>query len=54
MFGKTAVTHSRISQTRAGRVDEYVKFNIHQEHVGDTLEARYTRVLHGWCTLGAR
>ena len=48
----TAVTHKRIRQTRAGRVDKNVKFNIRQEHVGDTLEARY--VVYAWCTLGAR
>ena len=48
---KTADTHKRISQTYAGRVDKNVKFNICQEHVGDTLEACYTHVLYAWCTL---
>ena len=43
-----------ISVTRAERVDKNVKFNIHQEHVGDTFETRYTRVLYTWCTFGAR
>ena len=35
-------------------VDKTVKFNIRQEHVGDTLEARYTRILYAWRTLIAR
>ena len=48
---KTAVTHKRISQMHAGRVDKIVKFNIRLEHVEDTLEACYTRVLYAWCTL---
>ena len=48
---KKSSTHQRISQTRAGRVDKNVKFNIRQKHVGDTLETRYMRVLYAWCTL---
>ena len=51
---KTAVTHKRISQKRAGHVDKNVKFNIHQEHVGDTLETGYVCVGYAWCTSGAR
>ena len=48
---KTTVTHQSISQMSAGRVDKNVKFNIRQEHVGDTLGACSTRVLYAWCTL---
>ena len=45
-----AVTHKCISQ-RAPGVLTKIKFNIRQEHVGDTLEIRYMR----FCTrLGAR
>ena len=35
----------------AGLVDKNVKFNIRQEHVGDTLEARFVRLVYAWCTL---
>ena len=45
---KIAVTHYGVSQKRSGHVDKNVKFNIPQEHIGDTLE---THVLYAWCTL---
>ena len=32
-------------------VDKKVKFNIDQEHIGDTLEKHYMHVLYAWCTL---
>ena len=39
---------------RAGRVDKNVKFNIRQEHVGDTLETSNVCVGYAWCTSRAR
>ena len=51
---KTAVTHQRISETRAGRVEKIAKFHIRHTHVGDTFETRYEYALYAWCTSGAR
>ena len=49
-----AVTHQRISETRAGRVEKIAKFHIRQTHVGNTFKTRYKRVGYAWCTSGAR
>ena len=38
----------------ASGVDKNVKFNIYQEHVGNTLETRYVYVGYAWCTSDAR
>ena len=51
---KRAVTHQRISETRAGRVDKIAKFLTRQSHVGNTFKTRYKRVGYAWCTSGAR
>ena len=52
---KTAVMHKCISQSRTGRNDKNLKFNILHEHVGETrLHARFVRFLYAWCTLGVR
>ena len=48
---KIAVTYKCISQTHTGRVVKIVKSSVRQEHVRDTLEMRYIRVLYAWCTL---
>ena len=52
--GKRAVTHQRISETRAGRVEKIAKFHIRLTHVGNTFKTRYKRVGYAWCTSGAR
>ena len=49
-----AVTHQRISETRAGRVEKIAKFLTRQTHVGNALKTRYKRVGYAWCTSGAR
>ena len=49
-----AVTHQRISETRAGRVEKKAKFLTRQTHVGNTFKTRYKRVGYAWCTSGAR
>ena len=51
---KRAVTHQRISETRAGRVEKIAKFLTRQTHVGNTFKTRYKRVGYAWCTSGAR
>ena len=53
-LSKTAVTHQRISETRAGRVEKNTNFHIRQTHVGDTSKARLARAGYAWCTSGAR
>ena len=51
---KRAVTHQRISETRAGRVEKIAKFLTRQTHVGNTFKTRYKRVGYAWCTSGTR
>ena len=53
-FKIRAVTHQRISETRAGRVEKIAKFLTRQTHVGNTFKTRYKRVGYAWCTSGAR
>ena len=54
LFLKRAVTHQRISETRAGRVEKIAKFLTRQTHVGNMFKTRYKRVGYAWCTSGAR